>query len=221
MTRTKSKLLMFAATLFLLFTATVKFQACGNQQEAPPDPVQGLVALAMDGQVLITWNQAKNAASYNLYWDTEAGVSVARENLRAGTKVTTLKSTAFMHTGLSNGITYYYIVTGVTEKGTEGAAPQTEVSATPQSTIKCPSSQSLCQDRCVDLQTNDYNCGSCGNACPTGESCWAGICGNSCAAGRTLCNGVCVDVQTDAQNCGACGTTCVAPTNSCVSGSCV
>ncbi|MDH5509276.1 MAG: hypothetical protein OEZ32_02865 [Nitrospinota bacterium] len=221
MTRTKSQILLFTATLFLLFTATIKFQACGNQTEAPPDPVEGLVAMALDGQVLLTWNQSKNAATYNLYWDTEAGVSVARENLRAGTKVTTLKSTAYLHTGLSNGITYYYIVTGVTEKGTESAPPETEVSAMPQSTIKCPSSQSLCQDKCVDLKTSADNCGACGNTCSIGESCSAGACGASCATGRTSCNGICVDTLTDALNCGACGTTCVAPANSCIAGSCV
>jgi len=177
MTRIKSGMPLFAATLFLLFTVTFKFQACGNQAETPPDPVEGLVAMAMDGQILLTWNQVKTAAAYNLYWDTQADVSVARENMRAGTRVAGLKSTAYLHTGLSNGMTYYYIVTAVSDSGTEGPPPETEVSAMPQSVVKCPSSQTLCQDKCVDLQRDVDNCGTCGNVCqaPT-NACVAGVC---------------------------------------------
>lgn len=31
-------------------------------------------------------------------------------------------------------------------------------------------------DACVDLETDDSNCGSCGNECPDGQSCTAGVC---------------------------------------------
>jgi hypothetical protein len=39
----------------------------------------------------------------------------------------------------------------------------------------CPPPLELCIDVCVDLQNDEYNCGSCGNVCPTGV-CQSGAC---------------------------------------------
>ena len=59
--------------------------------------------------------------------------------------------------------------------------------------------------RCESLETDNANCGACGNACTAGEGC---------------CDAACVDVQTDRANCGGCGVVCGAPED-CVSGSCL
>jgi hypothetical protein len=48
----------------------------------------------------------------------------------------------------------------------------------------------LCDDSCVDTQTDAGNCGECGNACPAGVPCINGACG--CPSWLTLCNGNCV-----------------------------
>ena len=65
-----------------------------------------------------------------------------------------------------------------------------------------------CSAACVDVNTDEANCGACGSACNQGEVCQTGICTLSCAGGTTACGGVCADVNTDEANCGACGSAC-------------
>ncbi|MBI3295705.1 MAG: hypothetical protein HYZ71_13345 [Deltaproteobacteria bacterium] len=36
--------------------------------------------------------------------------------------------------------------------------------------------ETKCSGKCVNLQTDNNNCGSCGNVCPTGQSCSSGTC---------------------------------------------
>ena len=80
-----------------------------------------------------------------------------------------------------------------------------------------------CNDQCVNLQTDRYNCGSCGNSCIGSQVCQNGHCvftsGTVCAYPLTPCNGQCVNTQTDMTNCGACGTTCISG-QTCVNGAC-
>ncbi|HTU62370.1 MAG TPA: hypothetical protein VMF89_28115, partial [Polyangiales bacterium] len=70
----------------------------------------------------------------------------------------------------------------------------------------CPTGQSLCSGRCVNVQNNPDHCGSCGFACDAELGCTNGVCG--CARGETSCTNGCVDAQTDNQNCGSCGLVC-------------
>lgn len=56
----------------------------------------------------------------------------------------------------------------------------------------CNGGQTNCGGACVDLMTSPSNCGHCGNACPSGESCSGGACG--CSSGQTPCSGACVDL---------------------------
>jgi hypothetical protein len=60
-----------------------------------------------------------------------------------------------------------------------------------------------CQNQCVDLASDNGNCGACLNSVGTGQRC---------------CNGVLTNI--DNQNCEACGQICASGTN-CVNGSCV
>ncbi len=82
----------------------------------------------------------------------------------------------------------------------------------------CPGA-TLCGSSCTNTDFDPANCGSCGNACPTGQFCSAGVCGLSCGGGSTLCTDKCVDTQNDPANCGACGKAC-ASGEVCSSGTC-
>jgi len=94
---------------------------------APPAPLPatptGVVATAGDGYVLLDGNPVSGATAYNIYWRTTPGVSKSN-----GTQLV-VSSTPQAHTALSNGTTYYYVVTAVDANGE--STPSTEVSATP------------------------------------------------------------------------------------------
>jgi hypothetical protein len=45
-----------------------------------------------------------------------------------------------------------------------------------QGIVSCEPGLSLCGETCVDLNTDDSNCGSCGNQCVDLASCFGGEC---------------------------------------------
>ncbi len=89
-------------------------------------------------------------------------------------------------------------------------------------------------DEGFDLQTDEANCGTCGNVCAQGATCCGGTCvdtsssnahcggcGMPCASGRTCCGGTCVDTRDDEANCGSCGTVCSGANVGCCNSGCV
>lgn len=70
----------------------------------------------------------------------------------------------------------------------------------------CPSGSALCGQSCADLTADPANCGGCGLACPSGQTCSSGRCsGGGCPTGAIDCGGSCIDPLTNPQNCGGCG----------------
>jgi Stigma-specific protein, Stig1 len=82
---------------------------------------------------------------------------------------------------------------------------------------QCPSGETDCSGACVNLNTDENNCGTCGATCSEGASCVDGSC--ECPTGESDCNNRCVDLNTDESNCGTCGNQCPEGA-SCVDGSC-
>jgi hypothetical protein len=71
----------------------------------------------------------------------------------------------------------------------------------------CPvAGQTSCAGTCTNTQTDNANCGTCGNACSGGETCQSGTC--LCPTGQTFCNAACTNTATDNSNCGMCGNAC-------------
>jgi hypothetical protein len=89
-------------------------------------------------------------------------------------------------------------------------------------TEKCLGGSTKCGDTCVSLETDQLNCGTCGNACAAGLACAAGSCvaSETCLGTSTKCGDTCVSLETDQLNCGACGNACD-PGLACAAGSCV
>jgi len=52
----------------------------------------------------------------------------------------------------------------------------------------CPEGQRRCNDRCVNLKTNENHCGECFNRCDEGQECVRGECqGGGCPSGTVEC----------------------------------
>jgi len=82
---------------------------------------------------------------------------------------------------------------------------------------QCSPGLNLCGNICSNLQAESTNCGACGHACTSGQTCTNGQC--TCDTGQSVCNGSCVNTLADVNNCGACGTVCQGGL-SCIKGSC-
>lgn len=80
----------------------------GTPLPAAPAAVR---ALADDQAVAVTWTPVNGATSYNVYLGTTSSVSKT-----TGTKHTGV-ALPFVKTGLSNGTTYYFVVTAVNSAG--------------------------------------------------------------------------------------------------------
>jgi hypothetical protein len=83
-------------------------------------------------------------------------------------------------------------------------------SSNPTDSPRCPASQADCSGTCASLNSDNANCGACGNACPAGNVCSNGSCQLSCQQGLDDCSGTCANLMSDTANCGACGTACAA-----------
>jgi hypothetical protein len=87
----------------------------------PPPPPTGLAATAGNAQVSLNWNVSTGAASYNVNRSTTGGGPYATAANVTGTN--------FLDTGLSNGTTYYYVVSATNGYGE--SANSSQISATP------------------------------------------------------------------------------------------
>jgi beta-lactamase superfamily II metal-dependent hydrolase/fibronectin type 3 domain-containing protein len=94
---------------------------------APAAPA-GVTATAGNGHVQLNWNSVSGATSYNVKRSTTAGSGYATINSPA--------TNSFDDTGVSNGTTYYYVITAVGAGGE--SVNSSEVSATPNNVPSAP-----------------------------------------------------------------------------------
>jgi fibronectin type 3 domain-containing protein len=93
----------------------------GGGGGAPPAPT-GLTATAGNAQAVLSWTASSGATTYNALRSTVSGSGYA-------SVATGITSTSYTNTGLTNGTTYYFVVTATNSSGTSGNSNQ--ASATP------------------------------------------------------------------------------------------
>jgi hypothetical protein len=92
-----------------------------------PAAPTGLVATGTDGQVALNWNASSGATSYTIRRSTTSGSGYS---VTGGTTV----ETSFSDTTVTNGTTYYYVVTATNLGGASGNSNQ--ASAQPLSAVQ-------------------------------------------------------------------------------------
>ncbi|MBW2312210.1 MAG: DUF1566 domain-containing protein [Deltaproteobacteria bacterium] len=95
----------------------------GTAPSSPPN----VTATAGDQEATISWDNVSEATSYHIYWATYTGVSKTDYE-----GVISDVTSPYTHTGLTNGTTYYYVVTAENSYGESDESG--EVNATPLST---------------------------------------------------------------------------------------
>jgi hypothetical protein len=99
----------------------------GSPGTAPSAPA-GLKATAGDKQVSLSWNASSGATTYNVKRSTTHGGPYSQ--------IAAPNSTNYVDPGLTDGTTYYYVVSAVNSTGE--SANSSEVSATPSSAVTVP-----------------------------------------------------------------------------------
>jgi GH35 family endo-1,4-beta-xylanase len=94
--------------------------ALGGTMSPPPVPT-GLVATAGNAQVQLSWNASTGATGYNVKRSTTSGGPY--------TTVGMVSNTSFTNTNLTNGTTYFYVVSATNANGE--SANSSQVPATP------------------------------------------------------------------------------------------
>lgn len=128
--RTHRLHILFLLNILAILTLILVNKGCGGggggggtTTGVAPVPPYGVTATAGDGQVTISWTAVSEATSYNIYWSTTSGVTKT-----TGTKISNVTS-PYVHTSLSHGTTYYYVVTAANSYGE--SSELIEVSAMP------------------------------------------------------------------------------------------
>ena len=103
--------------------------APATTQAGIPSAPTGVTATAGNGQATISWTAVGGASSYNLYMATQSGVTKSNYAALTGGMKHLSVTSPYVHTGLSNGTAYYFIVTAVNVSGESVESAQ--VSATP------------------------------------------------------------------------------------------
>ncbi len=95
-----------------------------STQYTAPEPPYDVTAASGNSQVILTWQDNGNATSYNIYRGTASG---GESTTATATGITT---TTYSDSAVTDGVTYYYVLTAVDAAGTSYLS--NEATATPE-----------------------------------------------------------------------------------------
>ena len=119
----------------------------------PPPTPRNFSARAGNEQITLYWDSHPQIERYNIYAATEPGVTADAYSHLPGSLTVRNVTSPYVFRGLTNNVTYYFIVTGETDAGGESEASQ-EISVTPRlPQLPAPSNvQALPSDRKITLR---------------------------------------------------------------------
>jgi hypothetical protein len=140
----------FISLIVVLSLCAVVLTGCGgsNNSAAPavaPTAPTAVTIAPGNARATLTWASVVGASSYNIYWSTTPGVTAA-----TGTKITGATN-PYTLAQLTNGTTYYFVVSAVNEHGESAASDQC-------STVPTTSNISVIQtgDNVFTLQASNF-----------------------------------------------------------------
>ncbi len=87
---------------------------------APARPAWAQATPQSDTTVNVNWQPVTGITTYHLYWSTQPGVTPS-----TGTKVVVTGATSYLHTGLTTGTPYFYVVTSAAGTAESAESPVT------------------------------------------------------------------------------------------------
>jgi hypothetical protein len=133
----------FTGWILLITASFLMLQSCGGsgygggQKVYPPAAPTGLAATAGNQQVDLTWTASSGATSYNVKRGTASGGPY--------TTISSPGTTSYTDSSVTNGTTYYYVVSAVNSGGESANSGQ--VSATPVSTTNVQATINVLSNR--------------------------------------------------------------------------
>lgn len=116
-----------------------------NPEPVIPSAPASLTATAGDAKISLSWSSATGASTYNVKRSTSSSGAYT-------TIATGVSGTSYVDTGLSNGTTYYYVVSAVNSVGE--SVNSTQVSAVPTA-VTIPQGNVILQYRTGDTNSTD------------------------------------------------------------------
>ncbi len=124
------------ASICLPLMVALLLTACGSGSGGGGDTVSGttlaapkdVTASPSDAQVIVNWPSV-SGTTYNLYMASQNGITKGNYGSLTGGMKHSKVTAPFVHTGLANGTTYYFVVTAENTSGE--SVESNEVSATP------------------------------------------------------------------------------------------
>lgn len=120
----------------------------GGSGGSGPSAPASLAATAGNGQVQLAWPAVSGAASYTLYWSTASPVDPSTAAHQDSV------ASPYVHAGLANSSTYWYVVTASNAQGESGPSPETSATPSASASLYDPPWSSIAP---LDTLTFDYD----------------------------------------------------------------